>query len=133
MGTITRKVYHDSPEYRDYSTARHFGSVTISVGPAPSGAFEFEGHRWKYEYTSFDDEGDFDVIYRFDQDGPDIAAENMTLFHVLLCNALAGLCSNASVYDDMVDDGRKKDITVLLAEGAHDIAMEAYNLVRSKL
>ena len=28
--------------------------------------FEWAGHRWAYEVTSFDDAGDYDLFYRFD-------------------------------------------------------------------
>lgn len=52
-----RKIYHNSPEYRDYLSARF-------VGTSSTTSFEFDGHRWVYEVTSFDDKGDYDLIWR---------------------------------------------------------------------
>lgn len=53
---ITRKIYVDGPEYRAYLRARFTEPRRLS--------FEFEGHRWAYQYTSFDDSGDYELIWR---------------------------------------------------------------------
>lgn len=55
---IERKIYKDTPEYRSYLDARFTpGKLGVS--------FELDGHRWAYHWTSFDDAGDFDLIYRW--------------------------------------------------------------------
>ena len=54
---IERKVRKDTDEYRAYLRARFIR------GGAPS-PFDFDGHKWRYHFTSFDDLGEFDVIAR---------------------------------------------------------------------
>ena len=55
---IERKVRKDSDEYRAYLRARFpFGAGA----PSP---FDFDGHKWRYLCTRFDDLGEFDVIHR---------------------------------------------------------------------
>ncbi len=53
---IRRKVYKNSTEYSDYIKQR-FQDRTSS-------SFEFDGHRWQYEHSSFDDTGEYDLISR---------------------------------------------------------------------
>jgi hypothetical protein len=53
---IERRIYRNSPEYKSYIGKRFLDRLSIS--------FEYDGHRWKYQYTSFDDQGDYDVIVR---------------------------------------------------------------------
>jgi hypothetical protein len=55
---IYRKIYKDSEEFEEYLSAR-FGSSKSHI------SFEWQGHRWGYEYTSFDDSGDYDLLYRY--------------------------------------------------------------------
>jgi len=55
----TLKVYKNSELHAEYSRVR-FSNKSDS-----SGSFELNGHRWKYEFTSFDDIGDYDLLYRF--------------------------------------------------------------------
>lgn len=55
---ITRKIYRDSPERSAYLAAR------FERGGRTSNSFEFEGHRWGYRFSSFDDQGDYDLIWR---------------------------------------------------------------------
>lgn len=55
---IERKIYKDTPEYRSYLDAR------FTPGRL-GGSFELDGHRWAYHWTSFDDAGDFALIYRW--------------------------------------------------------------------
>lgn len=72
----TMKVYANSPEYGAYLKSR-FG------GDKMGQSFEWAGHRWAYEVTSFDDAGDYDLLYRFD-DKPypeevSVTTDDMTL------------------------------------------------------
>ena len=54
---IERKVYKGSAEYSEYLSARF-------TKERQTGSFEWQSHRWAYRWTSFDDAGDFDLIYR---------------------------------------------------------------------
>lgn len=49
-------VRKDSPEHAEYLKAR-FAEKT-------SGQFMWKGHRWRYEHTTFDDAGEYDVLWR---------------------------------------------------------------------
>lgn len=60
---IERKVYRGSKEHSDLMRAR------FMPGIPKFDSFGFDGHRWKYAHSSFDDKGDFDLIYRF-EDAP---------------------------------------------------------------
>lgn len=53
---IERKVYRHSEESKAMNTARFAGGVNTS--------FDFDGHRWAYSHSSFDDGGEFDVLWR---------------------------------------------------------------------
>lgn len=53
---IKRRVYRDSVEYSSYLSQRFADRISVS--------FEFDGYRWRYEHTSFDNRGDYDVISR---------------------------------------------------------------------
>lgn len=55
-------VRKDEPSHADYLKARFANGST--------GTFMFCGHRWRYEYTSFDDHGHFDVLWRPDEKLP---------------------------------------------------------------
>lgn len=55
---LERRVYKGSDEYRSYLSARF-----PRTGGAPS-TFDFDGHKWAYYVTSFDDKGEYDVIRR---------------------------------------------------------------------
>ena len=55
---IERKVRKDTDEYRTYLRARFPGPFQA---PSP---FDFDGHKWSYYATSFDDLGEFDIIHR---------------------------------------------------------------------
>ncbi len=59
---LETKIYH--------GTARHTActSARFPPGHGKSRAFEFEGHRWSYRVTSFDDDGEFDLLWRPDGD-----------------------------------------------------------------
>lgn len=55
--TIECRVYKSSTGWSTYISAR-FKDKTAN-------SFEFAGHRWMYRHTSFDDSGDYDLLYRF--------------------------------------------------------------------
>lgn len=55
---IERKVRKGTDEHRTYLSARF-----PRGGGAPS-PFDFDGHKWRYYATSFDDLGEFDIIHR---------------------------------------------------------------------
>ena len=55
---IERKVRKGTEEYRAYLTAR------FPRGMGAPSPFDFDGHKWSYHYTSFDDLGEFEVIHR---------------------------------------------------------------------
>lgn len=86
----TMKVYKNSPEHSTYLKAR--------LDRSNKGhSFEWAGHRWAYEHTCFDDDGDYDLLYRFDdkpypEDIPVVvAADDMTIRDYMAAKAL-GLC-----------------------------------------
>lgn len=74
---ITLKVYKDSEEYKEYTNARFPKTGNYTVGTPAT--FEFKGHRWKYEVTSFDDNGDYDLLWRPDGKEPELMASDATL------------------------------------------------------
>lgn len=55
---IERKVYRNSPEREKYLAARFPMNVSADI------SFNWDGHRWMYKYTSFDDNGDYDLLTR---------------------------------------------------------------------
>lgn len=50
-------VRRSSPEYSEYISERFRDGAIYDT-------FMFQGHRWRYRCTSFDDEGEFDIIER---------------------------------------------------------------------
>ncbi|MEY0405657.1 hypothetical protein AB7W10_06055 [Providencia rettgeri] len=74
---ITLKVYKDSEEYEEYRNARFPKTGKYTVGTPAT--FEFKGHRWKYQVTSFDDNGDYDLLWRPDGSEPELMASDATL------------------------------------------------------
>ena len=96
----TMKVYKESAKHPSYLEAR--------FGKGKTGnSFLFEGHRWAYEHTSFDDDGDYDLLYRFD-DKPypedvsvTVASDDMTLRDYFAAKFMQGVCANPDkLYDD---------------------------------
>lgn len=53
---IERRIYKNSIEYSEYIKQRFQDRTSLS--------FVFDGHRWQYRYSSFDDAGDYDLIFR---------------------------------------------------------------------
>lgn len=56
--SITCKVYRKSPEHQEYLKAR------FPENQEKSYSFEWQGHRWAYRYSSFDDDGEYDLLWR---------------------------------------------------------------------
>lgn len=63
---IERRVMKGSNEHTGYLHAR------FPDGKSHHGTFEFDGHRWQYEYSSFDDSGEFDLLTRPSTEGAKI-------------------------------------------------------------
>ena len=55
---ITRKIYRGTDEHTELLQAR------FPANQPHGGTFMFQGHRWRYKLTHFDDRGDYDVIER---------------------------------------------------------------------
>lgn len=93
----TIKVYKNSPEHGDYLKAR------FPDGSRSNSTFEYAGHRWGYRYTSFDDKGDYDLLYRFD-DEPDVQSltvNDATLRDYFAAKAMQGILSNPGQLDNV--------------------------------
>lgn len=96
----TMKVYKESAKHPSYLESRFGNGKT-------GNSFLFEGHRWAYEHTSFDDDGDYDLLYRFD-DKPypedvsvTVASDDMTLRDYFAAKFMQGVCANPDkLYDD---------------------------------
>lgn len=86
----TIKVYKNSPEHGDYLKAR------FPDGSRSNSTFEYAGHRWGYRYTSFDDKGDYDLLYRFDDETEvqSLTVNDATLRDYFAAKAMRGLLSN---------------------------------------
>lgn len=84
--TITLKVYKDSPEHKDYMNARFPKAGKYTVGTPAT--FEFKGHRWKYEVTSFDDNGDYDLLWRPDGKKPELMLADISFRDYVAAEAL---------------------------------------------
>lgn len=94
----TLKVYKNSPDYHAFLRAR-FNKENSGQ------SFEWDGHRWAYEVTSFDDIGDYDLLYRFDgQPYPEeisVSSDDMTLRDYFAAKFMQGVCANPDkLYSD---------------------------------
>nr|WP_249417168.1 hypothetical protein [Citrobacter freundii] len=94
----TMKVYTNSPEHSTYLKARF---DTANKGQS----FEWSGHRWAYEVTSFDDNGDYDLLYRFDDmpypEEVTVTADDLTIRDYFAAKFMQGICANPDkLYDD---------------------------------
>ncbi|MCM7508472.1 hypothetical protein M8R78_08810 [Enterobacter hormaechei] len=114
----TLKVYANSPEYGAYLKSR-FG------GDKRGQSFEWAGHRWAYEVTSFDDAGDYDLLYRFD-DKPypeevSVNTDDMTIRDYFAAKAMQGIISsecNYGAFSDLASDAYSIADAMLLAREA---------------
>ena len=100
----TMKVYKNSDDHAAYLKAR-------SDGARNGQSFEWAGHRWAYEVTSFDDAGDYDLLYRFD-DKPypeevSVTTDDMTIRDYFAAKAMQGIISsecNYGAFSDLASD-----------------------------
>ncbi|RFT12255.1 hypothetical protein DYB39_04150 [Providencia rettgeri] len=99
--TITLKVYKDSPEYKDYMNARFPKTGNYTVGTPAT--FEFKGHRWRYEVTSFDDNGDYDLLWRPDGKEPELMLADISFRDYLAAKAMQGILANPAQLDNVND------------------------------
>lgn len=82
----TLKVYKGSVLHAAYMEARF-------KDRNDNRSFKLEGHRWAYEHAAFDDDGDYDLLYRFTEDEPE-APDTTDLRDTFAAAALMGLCGN---------------------------------------
>lgn len=100
----TMKVYKNSDDHAAYLKAR-------SDSARNGQSFEWAGHRWAYEVTSFDDAGDYDLLYRFD-DKPypeevSVNTDDMTIRDYFAAKAMQGIISsecNYGAFSDLASD-----------------------------
>lgn len=114
----TIKVYKNSPEHGDYLKAR------FPDGSRSNSTFEYAGHRWGYRYTSFDDKGDYDLLYRFDDETEvqSLTVNDATLRDYFAAKAMQGIITTAA-----------EPILTSLAGLDDDIAKTAYELADAML
>lgn len=91
----TMKVYKNSPDHSAYLAARFDKEKTGQ-------SFEWAGHRWGYDGTSFDDAGDYDLLYRFD-DKPypeevSVTTDDMTIRDYFAAAAMQGICAHPDTW-----------------------------------
>jgi hypothetical protein len=58
MRRIERKIYTNTTGFLEYRSAAAAAKSRCAI------SFEFEGHRWAYIRTDFDDKGEYHLIYR---------------------------------------------------------------------
>lgn len=95
---VETRVYQNTPEYKDYQTARWSeGDNHIS--------FPWRGHRWQYGYTSFSDDGNYDLLWRPSDTNP------VMRFEDFLGKTVSGVdttCSNCVIIT--FTDGTKANL-----------------------
>ena len=114
----TMKVYKNSDDHAAYLKAR-------SDGARNGQSFEWAGHRWAYEVTSFDDAGNYDLLYRFD-DKPypeevSVNTDDMTIRDYFAAKAMQGIISsecNYGAFSDLASDAYSIADAMLRARGA---------------
>lgn len=78
----TLKVYKGTALHAEYIKSR-FDKTNVDK------SFPLDGHRWAYQHTTFDDNGDYDLIYRFDDHTDE--EENRTVDELSARDYFAGL------------------------------------------
>ena len=114
----TMKVYKNSDDHAAYLKAR-------SDSARNGQSFEWAGHRWAYKVTSFDDAGDYDLLYRFD-DKPypeevSVTTDDMTIRDYFAAKAMQGIISsecNYGAFSDLASDAYSIADAMLLAREA---------------
>lgn len=99
--TITLKVYKESPEYKDYMNARFPKTGNHTIGTPAT--FEFKGHRWKYEVTSFDANGGYDLLWRPDSKETELMESDASLRDRFAMAAMQGILANPAQLDNVND------------------------------
>lgn len=114
----TIKVYKNSPEHGDYLKAR------FPDGSRSNSTFEYAGHRWGYRYTSFDDKGDYDLLYRFDDETEvqSLTVNDAALRDYFAAKAMQGIITTAAA-----------PVLTSLAGLDDDIAKTAYEMADAML
>ncbi|MEY0607710.1 hypothetical protein AB7402_15740 [Providencia rettgeri] len=118
--TATLKVYKDSPEYKDYMNARFPKTGNYTVGTPAT--FEFKGHRWKYQVTSFDDNGDYDLLWRPDGKEPELMLADISFRDYLAAEAMNAMITTAAT-----------PVLTSMAELENHIAKTAYIMADAML
>lgn len=118
--TITLKVYKESPEYKDYMNARFPKTGNHTIGTPAT--FEFKGHRWKYEVTSFDDNGDYDLLWRPDSKEPELMLADISFRDYLAAEAMNAIITTAAT-----------PVLTSMAELENHIAKTAYVMADAML
>lgn len=92
----TLKVYKDSKAYPDYMKVRFDKTNTGK-------SFLFDGHRWAYEHSAFDDSGDYDLLYRFDDEPypeeKSNSVDELTARDYFAAKAMQGILANQGQLD----------------------------------
>lgn len=123
----TIKVYKNSPEHGEYMKAR------FPDGSRSNSTFEYAGHRWGYRYTSFDDKGDYDLLYRFD-DEPDVQSltvNDATLRDYFAAKAMQGDWASQNDGSGYFA-GRRDDCSLHTAAEMYYLMADAMLIAREK-
>lgn len=114
--TITLKVYKNSPEYGEYMEVRF--PKDRRHHSCSNETFEYEGHRWKYQVTSFDDNGDYDLLWRPDGKEPELMESDATLRDYFAAEYMQSRSSAGySSWDDLAHDAYEMADAMLKARG----------------
>ena len=89
----TMKVYKNSPDHSAYLAARFDETKTGQ-------SFDWAGHRWAYDGTRFDDSGDYDLLYRFDDlpypEDVSVTTDDMTIRDYFATAAMQGVMASGT-------------------------------------
>ncbi|EMN0830541.1 hypothetical protein R8H71_003362 [Providencia rettgeri] len=113
--TITLKVYKDSPEHGEYMAARF--PKDRRHHSCSNETFEYKGHRWKYQVTSFDDNGDYDLLWRPDGKEPELMLADISFRDYLAAEAMNGILTNPAIIDTLTSSTLE-----WVAGSAYDVA-----------
>ncbi len=111
---FSKKVHKNTPEYALYIKAR--------FADRSSHSFEFDGHRWAYEHTSFDDAGNYDLLYRFTDDevSPVETSDDLSVRDYMAAKYMQGVSANPErLYsnDDLAEEAYQMADAMIKARG----------------
>ncbi|GKX40464.1 hypothetical protein SOASR014_42030 [Pectobacterium carotovorum subsp. carotovorum] len=109
----TLKVYKGTELHSEYMDARFDKNN-------PYKSFPLDGHRWAYQHTSFDDNGDYDLLYRFD-DRPE-PEEKITVDELSTRDCLAGLAMQGMIANPAMIDNATDSSVEWLARNSYKVA-----------